>query len=69
VRRDHRVVAFRDQHHVAIAYRQRFVDLLVCRVDLLDRVAFGAVEPVVVELFEVHLAGRIMDVVLVGRVA
>ena len=69
VRGDDRVVALRDQDQFAVAHREGLVDAAVGGVDLLDRVAFGTVDPVVVDLFEVDLAGRIVDIVLVRRIA
>src|ERR1017187_863527 len=62
------VVALWDQDEFAVAHGDGFVDAPVGRVDLLDGVAFGAIDAVIVNLFEVHLTGGIMDVVFVGRV-
>src|SRR4029077_11064876 len=41
----------------------------VARIHALDRIAFGPIDPVVVELFQVHFPGRVVYIVLVRRIA
>ena len=52
---DHRMIALGNQHQIAVSHRECFIELPVTRVHPLDCVAFGPIDPVVVEFFEVHL--------------
>jgi len=69
VRGHHRVIAFRHQNKLSVAHCERFVNAAVSGIDLLNRKTFRALDAVVVNLFEVHFRGRVIDIVFVGRKA
>ena len=66
---DHGMIALRHEDEIAIAHGERFVDTPVRGIDLLDGKAFRAIDPEIVNLLQVHLVGRILDIVLVRRIA
>src|ERR1051325_10763543 len=65
---DDRVISLGDENEVAIPHDHSFIDPPVRGVHPLNRVAFRAIDAVVVDLFEIDLAWRIPNVVLVGRI-
>ena len=67
--RRHGVVAPRHEHDLAVADGDRLVDRAVRRVDALERETVRRSDAVVVGLLEIRLARRVVDVVLVRRIA
>src|SRR5205085_10136666 len=54
VRRDHGMIALRDQDQFAVPNRERLIQPPVVRVDALDRISLGPIDLVIVNLFEIH---------------
>jgi hypothetical protein len=63
------MVAISDEHQIAIDESQGVVARSRGVVQALECISFGFADPVVVGFVEVHLEGRIVDVMLVGRIA
>jgi hypothetical protein len=66
---DDGMVAISDEHQIAIDESQGVVARSRGVVQALECISFGFADPVVVGFVEVHLEGRIVDVMLVGRIA
>ena len=69
MRGHHRMVSLWNEHQLPVAHRHRLVDAPVRGVHLLHRESLRPLDPVVVNLFEIHLIRRVVHVVLVRRIA
>jgi hypothetical protein len=65
--RDDWVVAVRNEDEFTIANRQDCVALTVVGINALYRVAFRAINAIVINLFQVDLSRRIVDLMLMRR--
>src|SRR5438132_9104916 len=62
------MVAARHEHAVAVVHGYADVERAIARVDALNGPPVRSLQPMVVQLLEIRLAGQVLSVVLVGRV-